>query len=170
MSGIWKSIRHFNKASRDSSISSRKSRQAQTMQWNNSNLKKVIQSVGNKPFLSMVEKRHKANFHFCHYRDNDTCKVKKRRWRSSTWIMPTSLAPSPMARVMASFTCCLTSFTTCAFCKGETLNKKQAKVRVSSNVSRENKKQENKTNRKRWKKIGYPLKPPRLNSLHICFP
>lgn len=35
--------------------------------------------------------------------------------------MPTSLAPSPIARVMASFTCCLTSLTTWAFCSGETL-------------------------------------------------
>lgn len=41
--------------------------------------------------------------------------------QTRTWIMPTSLAPSPIARVMASFTCCLTSLTTWAFCRGETL-------------------------------------------------
>lgn len=29
----------------------------------------------------MVEKRHKANFHFCHYRDNDSCKVKKKEMK-----------------------------------------------------------------------------------------
>ena len=38
-----------------------------------------------------------------------------------TWIMETSLAPSPMARVILSLTLFLTSLTTSAFCRGDTL-------------------------------------------------
>ena len=37
--------------------------------------------------------------------------------------MDTSLAPSPMARVMLSFTLVLTSLTTSAFCRGDTLRR-----------------------------------------------
>ena len=54
------------------------------------------------------------------YSSIDTEK-KSEKLKLFTWIMPTSFAPSPIARVMASFTCCLTSRTTWAFWRGDTL-------------------------------------------------
>lgn len=55
------------------------------------------------------------------YSSINTEKKKSEKLKLFTWIMPTSFAPSPIARVMASFTCCLTSRTTWAFWRGDTL-------------------------------------------------
>lgn len=46
-----------------------------------------------------------------------------------TWIMLTSLAPSPMARVMEFFTFDLTILTTSAFCDGDTLGRRERERR-----------------------------------------